>query len=619
MIAFTFGPQRRYPVLMIGQPDQVPLNEFTQGVAAMLDRGLTVRAREVRERYGLTAPEPGDEKLQAKAASGSGPKLPEAQAPDDPEADLQAARPFLGRLLTLQAEASPELVERLTERVAAEAAGALAGMTGRVRRAFEEATDMRDLAHRLAQLHLPQQQFAEAMARGMALAHLAGQAELLDEVGLARHARLDARERDDLADDDFAVPGKRKLPIHDRSHVEAPGHRHQRVKVTTTIEAIDLPFEEAIDFFRQKARLPSKSWSEVYAEAHARGFAVAGATSDALLKDFQEAIRKALERGTTLAEFRQDFDRIVKTYGWEHTGTPGWRAQVIYETNLSTAYSAGRYAQLTDPDVLRHYPYWEYRHSGSRHPRLMHLAWNGLTLRADDPWWDSHYPPNGWHCGCRVSPVSDAGLRRMGKTGPDPSPEIATKPWVNPATGHTHQVPVGIDPGFEYNVGKAWKQGRAAELPVRAPRLRPQGGREPQPSDAQLDAIRQFVRKPESRVSVGRLAEAVRQTLGIQAEEALLSADTMAKQRREHPELTEQEYLLLPLILGAPDLVLQWEELRVALLRAGAHDLTAVVKATRDKQEAYVVSFRRTEAKDVRRMIRKGRVIAGDVKEWSRR
>jgi phage gp29-like protein len=185
MVAFTFGPQAHYPVLVIGQPDQVPLAEFTQGVAAFVPLGLKVRAREVRERLGLTAPEPADELLAPAAAPAAG-KLPPSGSPGDPDADMQTGRQVLGRLLTLQAEQSPELVERLTDRLAGEAAGALAGMTGAVRHAIEAATDMHDLAHRLSRLDLPRPAFAEALARGLALAHLAGQADLLAEAGLRR-------------------------------------------------------------------------------------------------------------------------------------------------------------------------------------------------------------------------------------------------------------------------------------------------------------------------------------------------------------------------------------------------------------------------------------------------
>lgn len=238
-------------------------------------------------------------------------------------------------------------------------------------------------------------------------------------------------------------------------------------------EGLDLPFTEAIAFFRAKARIPTERWTDVWRTAHARGFMVAGAATDALLEDFQTELTHALEHGTTLATFRASFDEIVTRHGWDHTGTPGWRSEIIYDTNMSMASSAGRYAQLMEPETLLAFPYWTYIHSGSRHPRIQHQAWNGLTLRADDSFWQSHYPPNGWRCGCRVSPTSGPDMRRMGKDGPDASPKIETRPWVDKHSGTVHQVPVGIDPGFDYNVGEAWLKG-ARNLPVSGPRWRPE-------------------------------------------------------------------------------------------------------------------------------------------------
>ena len=246
----------------------------------------------------------------------------------------------------------------------------------------------------------------------------------------------------------------------------------------TVAEAIDLPFEEAIAFFRRKARVPTAHWTDVWRTAHSHSFMVAGAASDALLKDFQDAIQQALDKGTTLEEFRRQFDQIVDKHGWAYNGTPGWRSRIIYETNLSTAYSAGRYAQLNDPGVMRAFPYWTYVHGDSQHPRPQHLAWNGMTLRADDPFWQSHYPPNGWRCSCRVSATSEADLARRGKSGPDAAPPIEMRAWRNPHTGTVHQVPVGIDPGFDYNPGQAWLDGGHG-LPVRSPRLQPEGEEPP--------------------------------------------------------------------------------------------------------------------------------------------
>ena len=81
---------------------------------------------------------------------------------------------------------------------------------------------------------------------------------------------------------------------------------------TSTRGAIDLPFNEAIDFFRQKVNVPTERWTDMMNEAHSHGFAVAGATNEAMLSDFREAVDKAISQGTGLAEFRADFDTIVK-------------------------------------------------------------------------------------------------------------------------------------------------------------------------------------------------------------------------------------------------------------------------------------------------------------------
>lgn len=241
---------------------------------------------------------------------------------------------------------------------------------------------------------------------------------------------------------------------------------------TSTVEAINLPFEEASAFFRQKARVPTAHWTDVWRTAHSRSFMVAGAASGALLEDFKAEIQKALNEGTTLEEFRKRFDEIVEKHGWAYNGTPGWRAQIIYETNLNSAYSAGRYAQLTEPETKAAFPYWQYQHSGSAHPRLQHLSWNGLTLRCDDTFWQTHYPPNGWRCGCRVRPVSGHDLRRQGKSEPDEAPPLETREWRNPHTGKTSHIPDGIDPGFDYNPGQAWKDGGQG-MPVISDGLKP--------------------------------------------------------------------------------------------------------------------------------------------------
>lgn len=218
-----------------------------------------------------------------------------------------------------------------------------------------------------------------------------------------------------------------------------------------------LPFQEQIDHFRQKVPLGTRAWTDIWEGEHARAFVVAGATKGELLTDFQSAIEKAIEKGTTLETFRKDFDQIVARHGWSYNGGRGWRTRVIYETNLRSSYQAARFKQMEEIKALR--PFWEYRHSDLvQDPRPEHLAWDGLVLSADDPFWKTHYPPNGWGCQCTVFALSKRDLEAMGKDGPDQAPPIEYEDktvGVRGPSPRTVRVPKGIDPGWGYNPGEA--------------------------------------------------------------------------------------------------------------------------------------------------------------------
>ena len=351
-----------------------------------------------------------------------------------------------------------------------------------------------------------------------------------------------------------------------------------------TSDALKLPFNDAIGFFRQKVNVPTARWSDMMREAHSRAFTVAGATSEALLADFRAAIDKAISEGTTLAEFRKDFDAIVEKHGWSYNGTPGWRSRVIYETNLSTAYSAGRYAQMSDPDVLRVFPYWEYRHGGSIHPRLQHLAWDGLVLRADDPFWASHYPPNGWRCSCYAVSVSEGGLRAMGKSGPDTAPPIQYRAWRNPSTGEVTQVPVGIDPGFDYNPGMAWKQG--TRMPTHAPALRAEAVQPPAPAAASDAEVGAWVKQPAGPLALGSIDPNAGAMVDAKGRGVAVAPETWRAMREELGAEAERALLGSRALIAAPGQAKKIDALTVMLAGQG---LAAWVQATADRTQSFLV------------------------------
>lgn len=227
----------------------------------------------------------------------------------------------------------------------------------------------------------------------------------------------------------------------------------------------DFQFDEAIAFYRNKIKLPTAGWTDLWQEQHSHAFVVAGANHDAIVEDFFNAVQKAkwAKDGGGYEGFRANFDEIAAKHGWAHNGSPGWRSRIIYDTNITQAYNAGRYQQMQDVKEFR--PYWRYRHTSSEHPRLHHLAWDGIILSAEDSWWNTHFPQNGWRCKCRVDSLSQTEAEQLwrakGKTGVDTAPPIEwEKRWVgkNSANPRLVNVPKGIDPGFAYNPGKAWLQ-----------------------------------------------------------------------------------------------------------------------------------------------------------------
>lgn len=217
-----------------------------------------------------------------------------------------------------------------------------------------------------------------------------------------------------------------------------------------------LPFREQIAFFERKFNTRTDAWTDVYGASHDNEFMVAGANRDDLLADLRTAVEKAITGGT-LEQFRKEFAAIVRRYGWSYNGGFEWRSRVIYETNLRSSYMAGRFQQLMS--MRETHPYWEYVHSDVvEEPREEHLAWNGMVLRWDDPWWLYHFPINAWGCQCSVIARTEDDLKRMGKTGPDTAPPITFVERVigqrSPGGPRTVFVPQGIDPGFEHTPGR---------------------------------------------------------------------------------------------------------------------------------------------------------------------
>jgi len=229
-------------------------------------------------------------------------------------------------------------------------------------------------------------------------------------------------------------------------------------------DAFNLPFAEAIAYLGRKLDVPTASWTDIREAMHARAFVVAGAIKGQLIADFHDAINRAIAEGRTLADFRRDFDAIVARHGWDYNGSRNWRSAVIYNTNMRMAVAAGRWAQgmrLADGGGKVYIRYTAILDSRTR---PLHRQWHGIILPVDHPFWDTHYPPNGWNCRCSIQFLTHDELAHYGwqVTADADIPAVLweMRPLKTPDGVEMVNVPEGIDTGFGYNVGKAaWGRG----------------------------------------------------------------------------------------------------------------------------------------------------------------
>lgn len=176
IVAFKFGPQEKYPHVRVGRPDEVPLGEFAEAFSKLAPLGLTAEEGYLRDRMGIPAPRP-----DAVLVGG---RTPASEIlPPEPGQKDKSAHAALDRLFSsAHAVDKRSPVEILTDRLEREAADAMDGLLDEVRAALMQASDLKDAAQRLAALELSPDALADAMARGMVLAHLAGQAALIDDM-----------------------------------------------------------------------------------------------------------------------------------------------------------------------------------------------------------------------------------------------------------------------------------------------------------------------------------------------------------------------------------------------------------------------------------------------------
>jgi hypothetical protein len=244
----------------------------------------------------------------------------------------------------------------------------------------------------------------------------------------------------------------------------------------------DIIPKAALDYIKNKNLKVGFSYKDVWNEEHAAAFTVAKAMQIDVLSDLHEAVTEAIGNGQSFEAFKKNIKPTLQEKGWwgrkkmddPLTGKTvdtqlgsDRRLKTIYNVNMRSAYQKGQYDQTMGSDL---HPYLMYRIGPSIKHRPEHVAWDGLILPKDDPWWDNHFPPNGWGCKCYTRAVTENQKNKYESEGiPVPpradgkgggtlrvktnAPPDEFQNFYNERTNTFERIPKGISPGFNWNQG----------------------------------------------------------------------------------------------------------------------------------------------------------------------
>ena len=234
---------------------------------------------------------------------------------------------------------------------------------------------LRNRFEELARLRLK----AEMGQRESATAHRANLEQLGEEIAVTRL----------VAD----VTGR--LRVARQVSAELGGEKPGRAPVVLELER--LPFAEALEELAARQPVVARDREAMrHAYAVERQFALVRSADIEITRQVQAFLDRAESGGKSFDSFRAGFEAL------KQDGFTASYAEVVFRTNLATAYSAGRFREaMKSPEVAPGKPFvvgLEYRAVLDARTRPNHAAAHGHYAPLDDPIWLSRSPPYGFHC-----------------------------------------------------------------------------------------------------------------------------------------------------------------------------------------------------------------------------
>ena len=181
--------------------------------------------------------------------------------------------------------------------------------------------------------------------------------------------------------------------------------------MTAKLQIETFPNEAAVAYIKGKAVADPKNFGALPNQLKQRAFTIAGIEQMDALRKLRDIIAK-LPEGADWDNVKKDLAAEISIYTGVDAKAAKARAEHTLRIQGFQAYAVARHQQQVS--TVGSHPYWMYETVGDNRVRAGHAALDGKVLRADDPWWKTHYPPWDWGCRCIVIALDEEDAQKFG-------------------------------------------------------------------------------------------------------------------------------------------------------------------------------------------------------------
>lgn len=184
----------------------------------------------------------------------------------------------------------------------------------------------------------------------------------------------------------------------------------------------DLPFDKALEAVLENRvfqEIPESKMIDIYKDLSKqygegkRALSFMGLTQIQLdgIDRVKSVIQDGLSNGVAPNKMTSEIEDAIR-------GFSKARAETVFRTQTSKAYTSGQWKQIQDPFFRNQIGALRFNATKDSNVRPDHLALDGWIGKTDDPYWEWITPPIHYNCRCSIDILSKNDLNRIGQLDP---------------------------------------------------------------------------------------------------------------------------------------------------------------------------------------------------------